>query len=228
MSIRAIRLGGVAAIVFVILIVAGGFLANQPMADDSATKIRNFMVDHRGALLAMTLLGLFAVPFALWFVVVLREVLRGDAAQNALTMAMVLALALTGAMALAGGAVAASAAYLNGTAAKLGDDTIRIVWETQGLLFSSTAPGTTAFGAAAALAIRRSGALPAYTMWLAVLAAVAGVVSMFAVLGAGASGLGFISFVGFALFSLVTGITMATGKVRLPVETVIVETLTVG
>ena len=78
MSVRAVRLGGVAAIVFVVLVLIGGFSASQPQADDSVAKIRSYMVDHRTAILVGVFLLFLAIPFAVWFVVVLREVLRGD------------------------------------------------------------------------------------------------------------------------------------------------------
>ena len=63
-----------------------------------------------------------------------------------------------------------------------------------------------------AAAIRRSGTLPAYAMWLALLAVVGNIVTMFSDLGPGAAALGFAGVMTFALFILVTGITMAIGK----------------
>ena len=218
MSVRAVRLGGVAAIVFVVLVLISGFSASQPQADDSVAKIRSYMVDHRTAILMGTFLTLLAIPFAVWFVVVLREVLRGDRTTDTLGTAIVVGWVLTGSSALAGAAVGASAVYVKGVAASLGDDSLRIVFEAQQLLFAATSAGTVVFAAAAAWAIRRTGALPAFTMWLALLAAVGNVVGLLGALGAGASGFGFLGFVTMALFVLVTGITMAAGKAK-PLDT---------
>src|SRR5205085_1002885 len=106
----------------------------------------------------------------------------------------------------------AAPVYVNGEAKTFGADTLRIMLVGQSLAFAATSAGITVFVLAAALAIRRTGALPVYTMWLALLAAVGNVVTMFSTLGSGASGLGLFGVATFALFILVTGITMAIGK----------------
>jgi hypothetical protein len=183
-----------------------------PNADDSVDKIRAFLVDHRSAQLVSGLIQLIGIPFVLWFAVVLRETLRGDRLSSALGTASLAGLLVTAPMALAGGAVSVAPIYVDGVANKLNDDVLRVVFETQNLLFAATAAGITLFALCAALAIRRTGALPAYTLWLGFLAVVGNVVTMMSTLGAGASGLGFPGLLTFALFILVTGITMAAGK----------------
>jgi hypothetical protein len=165
-------------------------------------------------LLISNFLGVLAIPLAVWFVVVLREVVLGDRLANALGTAAVAGILITAPMAMAGGAVSVSPLYADGVAGKLGDDTIRIVFEAQSLLFASTSAGIVLFAVAAALAIRRSGALPAYTMWVGLLAAALNVVAMFSTLSAGASGVGFLGLIGFALFLLVAGGTMVAGQAR--------------
>lgn len=213
MSERSIRLAGIAGVVFVVMILVTVFsTGSMPMSDDSPDKIRAFLVDHRGALLASNLIGMLAVPFVLWFGVMLRELLRGDRLSSALGTFSLAGLLVTAPMAAAGGATSAVAVYNNGVAAKLGDDTVRTLFTMQALFFTATAMGIIAFAVGAAIAISRTKALPAYTMWLACLAVVGNVVSAFASLGAGASGLGFPGVLTFALFILVTGITMAMGK----------------
>ena len=217
MTERTVRWGGVAAIVFVVLILVTAFSAGEPpAADDAVDKMRDYFVDHRSALLASNLIGLVAVPFALWFAVVLRELLRGDPTTNALGVASLAGLVLTASMALAGGAVATSVVYVDGVADKLDGDTLRIVYEAQSLLFAATSAGIVLFSLTAGLAIRRTAALPAYTMWLALLATLGNILTMFSTAGAGASMLGFTGLLTFALFVLVTGITMALGKATPP------------
>ncbi len=213
MTERTVRWGGVAAIVFVVLILITAFSAGEPpAADDPIDKIRDYFVDHRSALLASNLIGLAAIPFIIWFAVVLREVLRRDPTTNALGLASLAGLLVTASMALAGGAVAASPVYVDGVADKLGGDTLRIVFEAQSLLFAATSAGIVLFSSTAALAIRRTEALPAYTMWLALLATLGNVVTLFSTASASAAMLGFAGLLSFALFVLVTGITMAIGK----------------
>jgi hypothetical protein len=212
---KAVRWSGGAAIAFVVLILVSAFSSGSPPSpDDSVAEIRSYFVDHRTALLVSTLLGLLAVPFAIWFAVVLRELVSGDRLSNALGTASLAGLLLTAAVALAGGAVAVAAVYVDGAANTLGDDTIRIVYEAQTLLFASTSAGLVLFGLTAALAIRRTTALPIYVMWFGLLAALANVVAMFSVLGAGAGNIGFVGLIGFALFVLVTGAAMLAGKTR--------------
>jgi hypothetical protein len=213
MTERTVRGGGVAGIVFVVLIMVTAFSAGEPpAADDAVDKMREYFVDHRSALLASNLIGLVAVPFVFWFAVVLRELLRGDSTTDALGVASLAGLVLTASMALAGGAVATSVVYVDGVADKLDGDTLRIVYEAQGLLFAATSAGIVLFSLTAALAIRRTAALPAYTMWLALLATLGNLLTMVSTAGAGASMLGFTGLLTFALFVLVTGITMALGK----------------
>ena len=213
MSNRTIQWGGVAGMTFVVLILITIFGVSQPpAADDVIDKIRSYLVDNRSALLLFNALGLFAIPFVLWFAVVLRDVLRGDATSNALGTASFAGLLVTAPMALAGSAVSVAPLYLDGAARTLSDDTLRLAFEAQNLLFAATSAGIVLFALGAALAIQRTRALPAYTMWLAALAVVGNVLTMFATLGAGAAALGLAGVLTFALFILVTGITMAAGK----------------
>jgi hypothetical protein len=214
MQERTIRLAGVAAIVFVVLTVIAVFASGSPpAADDAVGTIRDYLVDHRSALLVGNFLGLVAIPFVLWFGVALRELVRGDPTANAFGTASLLGLAVTAPMAMAGGAVASSAIYVDGAAGRLGDDSILIVFEAQNLLFEAASAGLVLFLLMAGLAIRRTRALPPYLMWLAFLAALANVVALFSTLAAGASAIGLVGVLSFTLFVLVAGIVMLVGKV---------------
>ena len=64
----------------------------------------------------------------------------------------------------------------------------------------------------AGLSIRRTGALPAYTMWLAFIAVVGNLAAMVSTLDAKVGLISFAGLLSFALFLLVTGIVMAAGK----------------
>lgn len=213
MSDRTMRMGGVAAIVFVALvlvsILAGG---SPPAADDSADKIREYFVDHRGALILAQLCGVIATVFVVWFGVTLREVFRGDRETSALGTASLAGILVTAPLAMAGGAVAMAPVWVDGAAEKFSDDSLRLAFLTQNLLFGAASGGLALFGLVTALAIRRSGALPAYTMWLAFLVALANVVTVVAMTSASAAAAGFAGIVAFLLFLLVTGIAMVTGK----------------
>jgi len=221
MTDRTVRWAGVAGIVFVVLILVTVFApGSMPKPDDSVAKIQKYFSDHRGGLLVANLLGLVAIPFALWFAVVLRESVRGrDRLGDALATALLVGLAVTAPMALVGGALEAVPVYLKGAAHNLDGNTLRLVFDASGLAFAGTSAGILTFVAASAAAIRRSGALPAYTMWLALLAVVGNILTIFSTLGAGAAGLGFAGVITFGLFVLVTGITMAVGKTSIDTAT---------
>jgi hypothetical protein len=165
MQKRSVQWAGVAAIGFVALTLVSVFASGQPpAADDAVGKIRDCLVDHRTALLVSNFLGLVAIPLVIWFGVALRDAVRGDRMANALGTASLAGLLITAPMAMAGGAIGSAPVYVDGVADKLGDDSIRIVYEAQTLLFGATAAGLIVFAVAAALAIHRTRTLPLYTM----------------------------------------------------------------
>jgi hypothetical protein len=219
MSDRAIRWAGVAGIVFVILVVITiAVSGSPPMGDDAVSKIRDYYIDHRSNLLYANLLGVLGIPFILWFAVVLREMFRGDRLTSALGTFSLAGLIVTAPVAMIGGALNVSVIYVDGAAQAYRPETLRLMYDAQSLAFAATSAGIAAFTLGAALAIRRSGALPGFTMWLAWLAVLGNVVTMFTVLDAGAATIGFVGVTTFALFILVTGITMAAGKSKVPAE----------
>lgn len=213
MSDRIRQWGGIAAIVFVVLILVSAFIAGSPpAADDAVDKLRSYFVDNRDQILIANLLGVLAIPFVLWFVVVLRDTLRGDDLSNTLGTASLAGIVVAAPMALAGGALSSAPVYVKGVAESLSDDTLRLVYEAQALMFSATSAGIIVFSLCAGLAIRRTGALPAYTMWLAFLATAGNLVTVVTTAGAGASQVAIAGLLTFALFLAVTGITIALGK----------------
>src|SRR3989442_4567006 len=71
------KLAAATGIVFVVLVIAGSFIAGQPpKADDPINKITAFAVDKRFALLLGDYLSAVGVVFALWFFGSLRSYLR--------------------------------------------------------------------------------------------------------------------------------------------------------
>lgn len=217
MSDRAIRWAGGAGIVFVILIaITIAISGSPPMADDAVSKIRDYYIDHRSNLLCANLVGVLAIPFILWFAVVLREMFRADRLASTLGTFSLAGLLVTAPMALIGGALNVSVIYIDGAAQTYRPDTLRLMYDAQSLAFGATSAGIAAFTLGAALAIHRSGALPSFTMWFAWLAVLGNVVTMFTVLDAGAATIGLAGVTTFALFVLVTGITMAAGKTTTP------------
>ena len=214
MSDRAIRWAGAAGIIFVVLLLIGVFGGgSMPLPDDAIDKIRSYYLDHRGNVLFINFAGMLGIPFALWFVVSLRDLFRGgDRLSNSCGTAALAGLLVTAPMALAGGALQTAPVYVDDAAKSFGDDTLRIIFLGQTLMFVATSAGLVTFALAAGIAIRRTQALPSYTMWLAFLAVLGNVVTMFATFGAGAAALGFAGVTTFALFVLVAGITMAMGK----------------
>src|SRR5215217_6029265 len=74
---RMVQWAGIAAIAFVVLTLISVFSTGEPpAADDAVGEIRDYLADHRTALLVANFLGLVATPLVLWFGVALREVLR--------------------------------------------------------------------------------------------------------------------------------------------------------
>jgi hypothetical protein len=213
MSERAVRWAGGAAIAFVILTLIAVFASGSPpAADDPVNKIRDYFVDNRSTLLLVNLLGLLSIPLVIWFFVVLREVLRGDRTANALGTASLAGVLVTAATVIVGGSLATAPVYVDGVADKLSDDTLRIVFDGQSLMFAAASAGIVVLSLSAALAIRRTGALPAYTMWLGLLATVGNIVALFSTLDAGMSVLGLFGVLTLILFVLAAGIAMAAGK----------------
>src|SRR3954462_2340658 len=177
---RMVQWAGVAAIAFVVLTLISVFSTGEPpAADDAIGKIRDYLVDHRTALLVSNFLGLVGIPLVIWFGVALRDVLRGDRMANALGTASLAGLLVTAPLAMVGGAIGTAAVYVDGVAQTMGDDSLRIVYEGQTLLFGATAAGLTLFAVATGLAIYRTRSLPTYTMWLPLLAALCNILPLF-------------------------------------------------
>ncbi len=213
MSERFVRWAGIAAIVFVILILFSAFSAGSPPAtDDAIDKVRQFYSDHRGILLVSNMLALLAIPFLVWWAIVFRELVRGDAAANALGTGVLAGVLMAAAAAMTGGALNVSVVYLDKGLADIPDGALRVVFEGQGLMFGAASAGLALAALTAGLAIRRTGALPAYTMWLAFIALVGNLVAMASTVDAKVGTLGFAGLLSFTLFLLVTAIVMAAGK----------------
>src|SRR2546423_14595272 len=120
---RMVQWAGIAAIAFVVLTLITVFATGEPpAADDAIGKIRDYLADHRAALLVSNFLGLVAIPLVIWFGVTLRDVLRGDRMANALGTASLAGLLITAPLAMVGGAIATTAGYVDGGGQTIGDD----------------------------------------------------------------------------------------------------------
>ena len=213
MSDRAIRWAGASGIAFVVLIVITISISGSlPMADDPVSKIRNYYIDHRSTLLWANLLAILAIPFVLWFGVMLREMFRSDRLATALGTFSLAGLIMTAAIVMVGSSINVSVVYIDGAAQHYQPKLLRLMYDSQSLVFAAASAGIVAFTLGAALAIHRSRALPSFTMWLALLAVVGNIVTVCTVLDAGAAIIGIVGVAAFSLFILVTGITMAAGK----------------
>jgi len=105
-----------------------------------------------------------------------------------------------------------SVVYLDKGLKDIPDGVLRVVFEGQGLMFGATSAGLVLMALTAGLAIRRTRALPTYTMWLAFLAVLGNLVAMASTLDAKVGTIGFAGLLTFALFLLVTGIVMVARK----------------
>jgi hypothetical protein len=208
MNARTARSAAWSALLFVAFILFTVFASGKPPApDDPIADLQKYLVDHRGIILVSTLLGLMAVPLALWFFANVRDaVAAADGTAHALGVAAVAGIVIAGACALAGSAVFASLVYVDGMAKTLGEDTIRFGYVAQTLLFASTSAGLALAAGATALAARRTNVLPSPTVWLGALAVLGNVVAMFSVLDSGVFVLGLAGIITFVLFLVVTAI----------------------
>jgi len=211
MNAKVARSAGASAIGFVVLVVITIIISGSPPASDAdkIEKIREYFIDHRGAILTGGVLQLLAVPLVIWFFVNVRQAVRGgDAATNALGMAAVAGIVLGGACALGGQAAIGSTVWTKGFGESLSDDVVLVVYNLQSLLFVSASAGIGLAAGASAWAGKRTGALPAASVWLGALAVVGNLVAIFSFLGSGALVLGLAGIVTFLLFLLVTGVWM--------------------
>jgi hypothetical protein len=179
---RGRRWDAATGLVFAVLAIAAGLIPGQPAtADDSITKVRDFLVGNRDDLLLGNLLFALSAFFFLWFLGSLRSYLRASEGGEGRLSAAAFGGGVTGvALALAGTAV------ISGVAVKVAKDgsadVTQALYDVGNFMFLISGPAFAAFFAATACSGARSGALPSWLVWTAALAAVLEVLTTFGLL----------------------------------------------
>jgi hypothetical protein len=206
MNDRYARYGAMTGIFAVILfIVAFAIQPKPPAANASPSEVLNYFLDHRNAVHVAELLISGATFFFLWFIGTLRSALgAAEGAQGRLAGTAYGAGLVSVATLFVGFGLQAAAAF---HPADNGPDLTRALIDAAAMVFALGAPAITVFFVANGLVIIRSGYLPSWLGWLALLTAVAnafGVGNVFSDHGVFASDgvLGF--FAGLSLFLLWT------------------------
>ena len=208
------RVGAMCGIAAVAALVASILIVPQPpKANASTAKILAYYIDHRRMLLFSQWLGGLGAALFLWFAGSLRGA-WGRASDSAGELS---AVAFGGAIALVGGALAATGVNL--TLAYLAKniqnsvDLVRALYVGQALIFTIVFFAAAVFLAAGGLLVRRLGApwLGAAGVFLAVYDLLAaGAISDFSGLRSPTGPLPFAAFLGFLGWVLVTGIILLT------------------
>lgn len=209
---REMAWAGWAGLAFFALLVASVFVAGSsyPAGDASVAKIREFWTDHRSALLIGNLLTIASYPFLIVFAVGLRDAARRAEGDRMTPMpTVVLASALfTGAVVFVASALSVAILYTDGFAAQVGADTVRVMWNTQGLLYGAIGVSIFAFLAAFSLSIMRSHLFQAWEAWFGTAAALVALAGATAVMSPSIGNYAFLCAGALGIWSLVTSVTM--------------------
>jgi hypothetical protein len=202
MSDRHARYGAATGILFVLFVVLGFAITPKPPAADAApAEVLDYILDKQDTLHIVQLIFAVAGFFYLWFIGTLRSALgaaeggEGRLATTAYGGGLVAAATL-----LVGFALAAVAAL---HPAENGPELTRALVDASLLIPAVGAPAAVVFFVGNGLSILRSGYLPAWLGWLALVAALFNALGLGAVFTdhgvfAGDGALGF--FAGFVLF----------------------------
>jgi hypothetical protein len=170
------RYGAAAGLIFVILLLVGGFIAGSPPSyEDSAREIRQYFVDNDTALkVGGYLAGLAIFPFFIFLGCVWSRVRgAGDEARRLATM-------------LVGGAVVAvtlatvGTVITTATAIRIGEvnaPLARLLYELAGTATDATAFAVAVFVGATSLAALRARVFPAWVGWFGAVLTVAWLVA---------------------------------------------------
>jgi len=213
---RAVKFAGVAGLLMVVTQLLSVFLPGTPPdPDGSAADIRKFFVDHRSAIVTGALLQALAIVFFVWFIVELRQLIRGRD-DDALGLMMVIGAVIGGGLASASVAISSSIAWVDGFAQTANDDVVRFAWYAGYLCFGiGTGAFVVLFGAFA-LSVHKSGAGPVWLKWIAVVGAIGNLAGMIGTVSPKAMSFAFLAFLVFPLWVLGGSIAMLTGKFAQP------------
>lgn len=179
MSFR--KLGGAAGLVFVALIVANVILlGDQPTADESVRKIRDYLSGDTARHDTALVVGFFALAAAVVFFAGLYHHLRpSDRAHDEnWSMAMVLAAVLLGATATLGDVVVGTAMLHEG---RISAGALRALWDFQYVAYTATGLAMAVLVLSVAVPVLRHRIWPAWYGWISVLVAAIGVAAAFGV-----------------------------------------------
>lgn len=162
-------LAGVAA--GLLFLVAGLMIGSPPKADDPTAKVVSFLVDKRGVMRLQLVLFGIGFLFFMWFLASLSILLRrAEGAPSGLASLPVAGGVGILALAFAGGSPLA-AVFWRG-AGQIDPKLVQLSWDANNLTAAFIGiPATLVLLAVAALVLR-TGALPAWAGWLALVAAV--------------------------------------------------------
>jgi Domain of unknown function (DUF4386) len=187
-----------AGVLFIVLAVVGGAIAGEPPgADDPAEEIVSHYVDNDSAIMVGTLITMIGILFFLVFASYLRNLLRDAEGPGGLLAN----LAFAGAIILAvGGAIDGTISFALAEAAEDIDpaavQALQALWDND---FVPFVIGAGSFLLASGLVIVRTGTLPKWLGWIAV---VLGVLSF-------AGPIGFVGFVGGGVWILIASVMLA-------------------
>jgi hypothetical protein len=184
-------------------LVAIALVGTLPDDDDGGVTLAKFYVDHRGALLAASILLALSGALSIGFWAGLRRLLRGDSMSSLLADIGLGSAVMIFAMGGVGAGAAQVGALLAGRHGGLDPATADMLTSLLAALTNLSAAPTLLLCAAFGIAIRRTGALPS---WLATTLFIVGVAHVLALVSVADSGAfrpgGLMTYVGPILYLL--------------------------
>jgi len=209
------RWSALGGILFVILILVGGFLpGSPPKTGDSATKIANFINDKGDEIRWAGYIGALGGVAFFWFLgSVWRVLRRAEGGDPRLTVVAVAGAVFASVMGAIGG-ITLSVLGITGVAGAGGVKTTRLIYITSTNLAVGTVFGMAVFVAAFSVVILRTGVFPKFLGWFGVLIALVALTSGGIVASTRDvfNGLSFGAFGAFSLWLLIISVMMLLGR----------------
>ncbi len=216
-SRNALRLAGLAGIVFVVVsLVATFIIPPPPSADDSPQKFLDWFSDHRNLQLTAMVMNLLSVIPALVFAAGFWRILRRiDGDEGVLALAAIFGFILTGAMATLGAAWFGGLAFLSdghGLEAQSAHD-LSIIG---GIFYQATYAPLLVMTGLSGYLFAMKGTLPRWVGWIGLAAALLELIGLFAFADSGAFSpfgpFALLGFLGFTVYVLIVSIFMLRTK----------------
>jgi hypothetical protein len=209
MSFR--KLGGIAGLVFVVLIVGNTLLlGDQPTPDESTREILRYLSEDTGRHDAALVVGFFVLPAAVLFFAGLFHRLRPSdrAHDESWAIAMLLGAVLLGAVVSVGDVVVGTAMLHEGN---LDPGVARALWDFQYIAYTAAGAAMATFVLSVAVPVLRHRILAPWYGWLSVLVAALGVASVFGVVSPN-SWISYLGFPAIVVWVLITSILMLSSR----------------